>query len=166
MATKKAAVPQVTVLERRLQNPFGDSSPAVALKAPGWVVHVINTTLKPGRYHDVVRNKGWVPVLPEDLDGAAEDYGFDVRDGRIVRGERGHEVLMKMPATDYQQIQMAKDRVNRAQVSPRRMKAAVIEQAAGQYSDQAAAYLEQNVTIKTERAPIPLDDLDTPEKSA
>jgi hypothetical protein len=161
MPKKATSAPPVSVLERRLQNPFGDGSPAVTLKEPGWVVHVINTQLKPGRYHDVVRNKGWVPVEPNDLDGAAEDYGFDVREGRIVRGERGVEVLMKMPEGEFKQIQMAKDRHNRRLVSPRTMKAAVVESAAGQYSDQAADYLNQNVTIKSERSPVPLDDVDT-----
>jgi hypothetical protein len=112
--------PRISVLERRLQNPFGDGSPAVTLKDPGWTVHVINTIIRPGRYHDVVRNKGWVPVLPEDIDGQAEDFGFDVKEGRIVRGERGSEVLMKMPTSEYSQIQMAKDRHNKQLTSPRR----------------------------------------------
>jgi len=151
-------LPRVSVLERRLQNPFGDSSVPIRLKEPGWTVHVINTTIRPGRYHDVVRNKGWVPVAPEDLDGDADEYGFDVKDGRVVRGERGSEVLMKMPEADYRAIQQAKDDHNRAMTNPKRMKRDVLEQAAGQYSDQAASYLDQNVSITSSRAPVPLEE--------
>lgn len=146
------------VIERRLQNPFGEGSPAVRLKDPGWTVHVINTALRTGRYHDVAFNKGWDPVRPEDLDGSPQELGFEVLDGKVVRGERGQEVLMKMPTKAYQAIQQAKDAKNRALVTPRRLKADVIEQTAAAYSDQAAGYLDQNVTIKESRGPVPLEE--------
>lgn len=146
-----------SVRERRLQNPFGEGSPAVRLKDPGWTVHVINTALRTGRYHDVRHNKGWDPVRPEDLAGTPQELGFEVLDGKVVRGERGQEVLMKMPTKDYQAIQMAKDAKNRALTTPRRLKADVIEQTAAAYSDQAASYLDQNVSITESRSPVPLE---------
>lgn len=151
-------LPRVSVLERRLQNPFGDGSPEIRLKEPGWVVHIVNGGLRPGRYHDVTRNKGWVPVDPSELDGEAEDFGFDVKDGRIVRGERGQEVLMKMPASEYSQIQMAKDRHNRLANSGARLKSAIVDQTAATHGDEAGSYVNRNITIKEERAPIPLDE--------
>lgn len=155
---RTARLPRVSVLERRLQNPFGDGSPKVELRDPGWVVHIINTLARPGRYHDVVRNKGWVPVEPADLEGQAEDYGFDVRENRVVRGERGTEVLMKMPAEDYAKIQMAKDAHNKAKTSPARLKRDVVEQTAAQHGDEAGDYLYRNVTITDTRAPVPLEE--------
>ena len=100
------APPNISVLERRLQNPFGDGSPAIRLKEPGWTLHVINANLRPGRYHDVTRNKGWVPVEATEIDGDPLDFGFDVKDGRVVRGERGQEVLVKMPTAWAQKIAM------------------------------------------------------------
>lgn len=157
--TAPAKVPDLTVFDRRiLGNPFGDGSPAVRLKENGWTVRVVNTQLKPGRYHDIVRNKLWVPVLPDDLEGQAEDYGFDIKDGRVVRGERGIEVLVKMPTEQFRAIQMRKDAINQAQTSPRKLKQDVLAQTAAAHGDQAASYLEQNVTITDQRGPVPLED--------
>jgi hypothetical protein len=150
-------VPRVTVLERRLQNPFGDGSPTIKLKEPGWALHIFDTS-RPGRYHYAQREKGWEPVLPDDLDGSAEDLGFDVVNDRVVRGERGKEVLMKMPQVMYDKIAMRKAEVTSARNAPARLKADVIEQTAAQYSDQAADYLHRNVTIKDTREPVPIEE--------
>ncbi len=156
--TKKRP-PRISVLERRLQNPFGDGSPPIKLKDPGWVVHVINGNLRQGRYHDVVRNKGWVPVEPGEIDGAPEDFGFDVKEGRVVRGPRGEEVLMKMPAEDYREIQMAKDAHNRRLTHPTQVKADISQAAAKELGDRAGDYLDRAITtVNVERSPIPLDE--------
>jgi hypothetical protein len=155
-------VPRVTVLERRLQNPFGDGSPTIRLKQPGWALHIFDTS-RPGRFHYAKREKGWEPVLPEDLDGAPEDLGFDILDGKVVRGERGKEVLMKMPQRMYDAIALRKAEVTNARNSPRQLKSDVMERTAAQYSDQAASYLDRNVTITDTREPVPLDE---PEPSA
>jgi len=150
------------IIERRLQNPFGDGSQAIELKDKSMTVHVINTAVRPGRYHDVSRNKGWEPVLPEDLVGDATDYGFDVKDGRVVRGDRGNEVLMKMPTRDVQAIQMAKDEANRKKTSPRALKQEVVGLTAQAHGDEGGDYINRMTTIKDERAPVPLEG-DAPE---
>ena len=160
-APKVTHVPRVTILERRLQNPFGDGSPTVRLKEPGWALHIFDTS-RPGRFHYAKREKGWEPVRPDELDGAPEDQGFDVLDGKVVRGERGKEVLMKMPQRMYDAIALRKAEVTNAQNSPRQLKADVMERTAAQYSDQAADYLNRNVTIKDTREPVPLDESDRP----
>lgn len=153
-------LPQVTVLERRLQNPFGEGSPTVRLREPGWALHIFDTS-RPGRFHYAKREKGWEPVRAEELDGAAEDLGFDVVDGKVVRGERGKEVLMKMPQHMYDRIAMRKAEVTSARNSPARLKQDVLEQTAATYSDQAADYLNRNVTITDSRAPVPLEGDDS-----
>ena len=102
-------------------------------------------------------------MLPEDLDGAPEDLGFDILDGKVVRGERGKEVLMKMPQRMYDAIALRKAEVTNARNSPRQLKSDVMERTAAQYSDQAASYLDRNVTITDTREPVPLDE---PEPSA
>ena len=150
------------IIERRLQNPFGDGSQSIELKDKSMTVHVINTAVRPGRYHDVTRNKGWEPVLPEDLVGDATDYGFDVKEGRVVRGERGTEVLMKMATADVRAIQAAKDETNRKKVSPRALKNEVISLTSAAHGDESGAYIDRMTTIKDERAPVPLED-DAPE---
>jgi len=150
-------LPRISVLQKRLAQPFGEGSPAIQLKEPGWTVHVINTRIRPGRYHDVIRNKGWVPVAPEDIDGSVEDFGFDVRDGRVVRGDRGEEVVVKMPAEDYLEIQMAKDAANKRRTTPTNLKADVANATAKAHGDQAGDYVHQHTEITTSRSPVPLE---------
>jgi len=154
---------RAAVIERRKQNPFGDGSPDISLKDGSMATHIINTS-RPGRYHDVVRNKGWEPVKPEQVDGDPADFGFDVANGRVVRGERGSEVLMQMPAADFRDIQMAKDAKNRESVSPKRLRAAVVEATGAAMGDQAAEYMatKAQATIRDERAPVPLEDGEGP----
>jgi hypothetical protein len=154
-------VPRVTILERRLQNPFGEGSTPIRLKEPGWALHIFDTS-RPGRFHYAKREKGWEPVTPEDLEGSPEDQGFDILDGKVVRGERGKEVLMKMPQSMYDRIAMRKAEVTNQRNSPARLKSEVMEQTAAQYSDQAASYIDRNVTIKDTRAPVPLDEPEGP----
>ena len=160
IAAKPEALPSISVLERRLQNPFGDGSPAVRLKQPGWTLHVVNSNLRSGRYHDVVRNKGWVPVEPQEVDGDPMDFGFDVKDGRVVRGERGQEVLVKMPSKDYAQIQMAKDAHNKRLIGGKAVKQAAIDKAAKEYGDEAADLINSTIEFKTSRSPVPLEGAD------
>ena len=150
-------LPSISVLERRLQNPFGDGSPAVRLKQPGWTLHVVNGALRPGRYHDVTRNKGWVPVEATEVDGDPMDFGFDVKEGRVVRGERGQEVLVKMPTRDYQEIMQAKDAHNKRLVGGRAVKSAAVERTAKEHGDEAADLIDRSITFSASRAPVPLD---------
>jgi hypothetical protein len=148
--------PNIGVLERRLQNPFGDASIPIRLKAPGWTLHVINANLRPGRYHDVVRNKGWVPVEASEIDGDPMDFGFDVKDGRVVRGERGSEILVKMPTEWYERIQRRKSDMNQRQLQPASVKGAAVERTAKAYGDQAADAVE-SMTLNATRGPVPLE---------
>lgn len=156
--TTPTALPSISVLERRLQNPFGEGSPAVRLKQQGWTLHVINSALRSGRYHDVTRNKGWVPVEVGEIDGDPMDFGFDVKDGRIVRGERGQEVLVKMPTRDYEQIQMAKDAYNKRLIGGKAVKQAAVDKAAKEMGDQAADLIDRSIEFKATRAPVPLEE--------
>lgn len=149
---------KITVLERRLQNPFGDGSPAIELKEPGFTLRVVNGSVRPGRYHDVTRNKGWEPVLPGEILGDVKDFGFDEKDGRIVRGERGQEVLVKMPTAWFEQIAKKKDELNRGQLKGSRVKRDTVDAVAKSYGDQAAEFVEDTITMKATRSPVPLDD--------
>jgi hypothetical protein len=159
-AAKSATIPRISVLERRLQNPFGEGSPPIRLKEPGWTLHVVNGALRPGRYHDVVRNKGWVPVAPEEIEGEAIDFGFDVKDGRVVRGERGQEVLVKMPTADYALIAQAKDDANARQLASKKVKSDLAQKVAATFGDEAGAFAHDSISVNATRSPIPLDDAD------
>lgn len=155
--TPASEPPAIAVLERRLQNPFGEGSQPIQLKQPGWTLHIINANLRSGRYHDVVRNKGWVPVEASEIDGDPMDFGFDVKDGRVVRGERGSEILVKMPTRDYQKIQMAKDAYNKKLIKPKVVREAAMQKAAKEFGDSAADAIDRTVTFKTARSPVPLE---------
>ena len=158
--TTTDALPSISVLERRLQNPFGEGSPPVKLKQQGWTLHVVNANLRPGRYHDVVRNKGWVPVEATEIDGDPMDFGFDIKDGRVVRGERGQEVLVKMPTRDYESIQMAKDAHNRKLIGRKAVKQAAIEGAAKEFGDEAGDMVKSTIEFNASRSPVPLEGSD------
>jgi len=159
-AEKTPRLKRISVLERRLQNPFGEGSPPIRLKEAGWTLHVVNGALRPGRFHDVVRNKGWVPVTPEEIEGDALDFGFDVKDGRVVRGERGQEVLVKMPTADYTLIAKAKDDHNRAQLAARTVKRDMAQKVADTFGGEAGDFAHDNITVTATRSPIPLEGAD------
>lgn len=159
-APTKPALPRISVLDRRLQNPFGDGSPPIRLKEAGWTLHVVNSALRPGRYHDVVRNKGWVPVAPEEIEGDALDFGFDTKDGRVVRGERGQEVLVKMPTADYNDIAQAKATINSRQLAAKKVKSDMAQKVAETFGDEAGEFAHDSISVKATRAPVPLDEGD------
>lgn len=106
-------LPAVTVLDRRLAHPFGSPSVAITLTSGGpWEVRFVDSQLRPGRLHDIKHNKGWEFVDASELDGKPDEYGLREVDGRLVRGENGREVLMKMPKAMYDQISQRKAELN------------------------------------------------------
>ncbi len=143
---RPATTHRVSVLERRLQNPFGEPSQTVRFKRPGLIGRWFNDAARPGQVH---RGKelGWHPVTPdmvEDLD-AIGAHDINVA-GQIVRGERGQEVLMWMPEADYREIQMAKTRENRRLMGdPVRQKHEVVQAASRQLGDEGADFLDRTI---------------------
>lgn len=120
--TPAAEFPTIGILERRIKT--GDSNigrvAQITLQhqPEPMDVRVINTGLT-GRYYQATQELGWVPVHPDEIEGGLSG---DMRavDGRVVMGEHGHEMLMKMPRRFRQQIQRAKEeRQHRAMTSKR-----------------------------------------------
>lgn len=135
---KAKALPKVSIIDRRLANPFGSGSVPITLKTPGkWEIRWIFADLRAGRIHDVVQNKGWVFVEPSEIDGSPEEYGLSAKDNRLVRGEHGKEVLMKMPLEDFRKIQKAKSEHNERQLGKKQMREAVAQSMAKEEGDQA-----------------------------
>lgn len=119
---KSATLPKVSVLERRLQNPFGAPSVAVTLKTPGeWEVRWVFSKLRSGHIYQMVHHKGWAFVEPHELDGDPAEYGLVAKDNRLVRGDHGEEVLMKMPRADFLKIRQAKADANLKQLGKKQM---------------------------------------------
>jgi hypothetical protein len=161
----KAALPKVSVIERRLQNPHGTPSVPITLKTEGeHVVRIVNADLRTGRLHEMTHAKGWTFVEPHEIDGTPDEYGLEVRNGRLVRGERGQEVLMKMSRSDYNLIQRAKVEDNNAKMGAAGTKKLVVKQIEQAAGDQAADTMHRKfddmISITDERGPAGLDPAD------
>jgi len=155
------ALPKVSVLERRLKNPFGVSSAPITLNTPGqWAIRIINSSLRRGRMHDVTHNKGWVFVEPHELDGTPEENGFKAVDNRLVRGEHGEEVLMKMPQAEFDAIVDAKTRLNIKGLGTKAIRESVAQDTANAHGSEAgdAVYnAMKHTTIEVTRGPVELE---------
>lgn len=109
----KPKLPKVSVLDRRLANPFGSGTVPITLKTPGrWEIRIVATKLRAGHLYAMTHQKGWTFVESDEIDGSPEEYGLVEKGGRLVRGDHGDEVLMKMPLEEYRQIQRAKNEHN------------------------------------------------------
>jgi len=109
------AVARRDVITRRLANPMGNESLEIPSHPKGkWIFYIGNSAMAPDRIWRLRQRKGWEFALPEDSGGGGtpEDFGFDQRNGRLVRGDRGSEVLMKMDVDEWKLIQQAKSDAN------------------------------------------------------
>ena len=142
----KPRKPRISVLERRLQNPFGEPSVEIRMKDPNVKPRWFNDDARPGQIHRA-KELGWVPVDPDMVEDP-DSIGFHtVTAGQIVRGPRGQEVLMWMPLNEFNQIQLAKTEANyRAMRDFDRQKSDMLEAAAAKYGSEAADFLNDRVT--------------------
>lgn len=134
----KVKLPKVSILDRRLKNPFGTGTVPITLKTPGrWAIRWVYSKLRAGHLYDMTQQKGWIFVEPEEIDGGHDEYGLTVKDNRLVRGDHGEEVLMKMPQEMFDEILKAKTRANEAQLGKQQMRAAVAQATAKEHGDRA-----------------------------
>jgi hypothetical protein len=121
-----ADVPTFEVVERRIK--YGD---ATALSGPS--LELINqpepmalywgNTGREGRHFQLTKRKGWVPVKMSELANRLDIGGEIVEspEGIVARGEKGREVLYKMPARLYRQLEQRKadDNIRRSRSAAR-----------------------------------------------
>lgn len=111
----------ISVIERRLQDPDLPGSVPIRLKdeptyledARGkrrtWYLRWINAA-EPGRFALVTDTMGYVPVRIEELQNPEGVMGLaDSKDGLVRRGDRGSEVLVKMPLALYTAIKQRQE---------------------------------------------------------
>ena len=135
---KTKALPKVSVLDRRLANPFGGGTVPITLKTPGrWEIRIVHAKLRAGHLYNMTHHKGWTFVLPEEIDGTPEEYGLVVKDGRLVRGDHAEDVLMKMPREDFLKIQRAKDEYNLKQIGQKQMAEYAAQRTAQEHGSEA-----------------------------
>lgn len=155
-----AKTPTISVIERRLQGPsvFRTSSQPIPLReGKKWTVRWVNTKVSTDHLYDFKNNKGWDYATPDDLDCPVDEAGGFVRDGRIVRGDRGEEVLMKMLSKDLARVVKKKtEEANKQTFGKKEVKAAIVAGAAAEHGDRAAEYMEKHVhgvTVNDGRGP-------------
>lgn len=143
------AKPQISVIERRLQGPnvFRASSAPIPLKDPKkWTLRWENTEIATDHLWNIIHNLGWTYAEVEDLACPLEEISAFFQDGKIVRGERGKEILMKMPTKDYKRLQAQKDAENRkVTFGKKQVKDAIVAQASNEMGDQAASFLNKQL---------------------
>lgn len=130
---------RVRIWERRMINPMARDQAPILFKDGRWVPRWINTAIT-GRYHRALYLQGWQPVKVSDLSESCAVLGFTaLPDGTVTRGDRGSEVLCKLPKHVSERIQQQKatkllDRVMQP-VKPKDL----AEDVGREFGDEAAA---------------------------
>ncbi len=139
--------PRTAVLERRLQNPFGEPSMAVQFIEPGLSGRWFNDAARPGQIHRA-KELGWVPVTREmvrNLDTLGS-HEINVSE-QIVRGERGQEVLMFMPTEDRETVQRAKTTENNRRMGNPHAQRQELVQAMGAHNPDSADLMDKAISL-------------------
>lgn len=141
------------IQERIGGNPFGHGTDTIPLKdGEYWATYIANSDADPNMHYDMTHNKKWKPCTKDDLeDGVTpESIGFRVAaDGQtLCRGQRGDEVVYKMPRHLREQILMAQTaQNNRGMGSAKKVKADVANATAGSFGSEAGDFAHSNISI-------------------
>jgi hypothetical protein len=139
--------PRIEVLQRRLQSPFGAPAVSITLREPGWEPRWFNAAIAADHIWRAKEN-GWMPVKPAELADPDQIGGFTTSpDGFVVRGEKGQELLMRLPTDWRKQIQAKKTEQNTRNMRPGAMKREVAEAAGKKLGDQAGQFVNDNVRV-------------------
>lgn len=142
MAKTDPKAPRVSIVERRIQNPFGEPSAPIAFKEPGRIARWFNGAIIADKIWRA-KHKGWTPVKPEDVADLDQLGGFTKSpDGFITRGDRGQEVLMWMLRADFDAIALAKARENTRNMGNREKNRAEALEAFGRKNPDAAEFID------------------------
>ena len=158
MMAKKA----ISVIERRLQSPSAltAGSTPIPLKDDTWTIRWENSDIAPDHIWRCLNVLGWEYVTPEDVACPLDEVGANARDGRVVRGERGKEILLKMRKADYAKVQKKKTAENLALTfDKKKLKGAVLNQVASAHGEEAADFINKNTMKVTDsRERVNLDE--------
>src|SRR6185295_16280024 len=103
---------RISVIERRLQDPFGIPAAPVRLNDGALFPRWFNSVLKPDAIW-VAKQNGWTGVTPGMVADLSQIGNFVTSpEGYVARGERAQEVLLCMPREHWNRLQLAKARKN------------------------------------------------------
>lgn len=121
-----ADLSSIDILDRRLTNPDTETVLPIRLKDEPthvadphghkrkWYLRWFNTTI-PNRFHNATAALGYVPVLWDELQDREIVANAFTSGDQVRRGDRGVEVLCKMPMVYYKQIKAKqREKANRA----------------------------------------------------
>lgn len=144
-------IDRVSVINRRLANPFGAPSRDIPLKGEkrGWVVRTFVADKEhANRHYDAVHVYGYVPLTEADLSVKPESIGYTVSpSGYIVRGTHGEELLCAIPRKEYEAIQKAKSDRNLKGLQLGRLKQDVAEHVGKELGQEAGERVADNFTV-------------------
>lgn len=105
---------KISIIERRLQGPSAlhTASQPIPLKEPGWTLRWENSEIRSDQIWHCINVLGWEYVTPDEVACGLDEIGANGVDQRVVRGERGKEVLLKMRTKDYAKVQKKKSDEN------------------------------------------------------
>lgn len=139
---------QISVIERRLQGPsvlYQPSQP-IPMKEKGWELRwVNNSTERPDEAYRKVNVLGWVYVEPQELACDPIEVGAKVQDNRIVRGERGSEVLLKMRTSDWKKVvaQKAKE-THKLTFDKKTVQSDILNRVGSEHGSEAADFIQKS----------------------
>lgn len=163
--TKKAApaYAKLDVVTKRIQSGrtphAGSPVPTLTGQSEPMEVCFINTAL-PNRYGFVTEELGWEGVRPDEVRDPLPQGDIRAFEGRVVRGERGEEVLVKIPAKLIAQVRRAEARrIDQAMQSKSALSHVVREQAAAEGQERVADRLGdvEIDRLRVSHAPMPID---------
>lgn len=158
VAREKTAKPRLSVIDRRVQHPFGVPSRQIPLKAEfkHWVVRIFTKSPEnPNRHYAAVHEYGWTPVHVDDLAVSPDDIGYvKTMDGSVVAGEKGEHKMFRMPKADFDRIQKAKSDANTRALKGGRLKDEVAQATAKTHGDEAGDFTAKHFTAEEEVGPV------------
>lgn len=157
-----AAPKKLSVIERRLQGPSAlqSSSQPIPMTEKGWTLRWENADVRTDQIWHCINVLGWEYALPADLACGLEDIGANERDGRVVRGERGKEVLLKMRDADVRKVAAKKAKENIAiTFNEKHVNNAVLNTVGAEHGSQAAEFVQRSgMTVQDSRERVTLDE--------
>lgn len=143
MAKAAAQAPKLSVIERRLQNPFGEPSAPTSFKESGRIARWFNGAIIADKIWRA-KHKGWTPVTTDEIADLDQLGGYTKSpEGFVTRGDRGQEVLMWMRREDFDAIAMAKTRENNRNMgNPTKQRSDALE-AYGQVNASGAEFIDR-----------------------
>jgi hypothetical protein len=164
LLTKYKDFKGINVIERRLQDPDLPGSVPIRLKdEPAylqdplgkkrkWYVRWINGA-EAGRFALVTETMGYVPVLRDELQHSDGLMGLsDSKDGIVRRGDRGNEVLVKMPLELYTAIKRKQeDKRQRRARNVKSVREDLANMAGAQVGSQAGDFVADEMTVEVKR---------------